>query len=39
MRKNKLFTGGFWYDFSGSQAASCKHFEKDLNPDPLAFKN
>jgi hypothetical protein len=26
MPKNLLVTGGFRYDFSESQAASCKHF-------------
>jgi hypothetical protein len=27
MRRNKLVTGGFRYDFTESQAASCKHFQ------------
>jgi hypothetical protein len=26
MRKNKLVTGGFRYNFTESQAVSCKHF-------------
>jgi hypothetical protein len=28
MRRNKLVTGGFRYDFTESQAASCKHFQR-----------
>jgi hypothetical protein len=27
MHKNELGTGGFRYDFTESQAASCKHFQ------------
>jgi hypothetical protein len=27
MRKNQLVTGGFQYDFTDSQAASCMHFQ------------
>jgi hypothetical protein len=27
MRKHYLVTGGFRYDFTESQAASCKHFQ------------
>ncbi len=27
MRKNELVTGSFRYDFTKSQAASCKHFQ------------
>jgi hypothetical protein len=27
MRRNKLVTGGFRYDFTESQAASSKHFQ------------
>jgi hypothetical protein len=27
MRKNNLVTGGFRYDFTKLQAASCKHFQ------------
>jgi hypothetical protein len=25
IRQNLLVAGGFWYDFTGSQAAFCKH--------------
>jgi hypothetical protein len=28
MGRNKLVTGGFRYDFTESQAASCKHFHR-----------
>jgi hypothetical protein len=28
MRKNQHATGGFWQDFTESQAASCKHFQR-----------
>jgi hypothetical protein len=27
MHKNLIITGGFRYDFTESQAASCKHFQ------------
>jgi hypothetical protein len=28
MRRNELVTGDFQYDFTESQAASCKHFQR-----------
>jgi hypothetical protein len=28
MRKNQHVTGGFRYDFTESQVASCKHFQR-----------
>jgi hypothetical protein len=32
MSKNYLVTAGFWYDFTESQAPSCKHFQfQNLN--------